>query len=504
MDEAKQKNISSYFSNSKRNSRDALDFKAENHNGIKNSIQVKRDKKNQIIKIGDSDYYTINRFFNFEKDEKSIQELNSNFINLEIKTEKGKNTVSVDNNVISPFLNNKFNDQQSDKNILTSHINPINQDPKIELFFKKVSNSISNTKLCVDDKVFSLDHFETKKIEKPAINILPNQNKFSTYIENNGNYLKNRKYEDCKITNWIKLTTYSDLNGINESVFQNILNYLNPRELAKTCLVNKTFLNFTKNTISSYCYTPNINTSKTNFTLKDFCEILKKGKNLKHIQLLCKIINSDFGGGKNGPMNFFSTVILNMSLSHVEDLKYAGTLLEAFKIRNKQDHLKNFFSSDSLNIICEKSKFTLRDLVLRGCFKLTNKISNGIVLCTFLEKLEISNNHSIDDEAFKIISSSCINIKSLNLSKLNKITGESIKSIGSHLKFLEELDLSESCSISGDSLIHLQNCPKLIKLFLDGIYLKDCNLVFTDYLREIRSFSVRGNTSLYFRCEIVD
>jgi hypothetical protein len=492
MDEAKQKNISSYFSNSKRNTTDALDFKTENLMGLKNSVQVKRDKKNQIIKIGDSAYYTINRFFNFEKDEKSIQELNSNFNNLEIKTANLKIQNTTHNDTTTYLSKSNFNDHQTDRNNFSNQANSVNQDSKIEQFFKRTSNTILTPKSSVVDKVFSLDHFETKNFDKPAINTIVFQNKLPNCVDNNGSYLKNRKYEDCKITNWVKLTTYSDLNGINESVFQNILNYLSPRELAKTCLVNKTFLNFSKNTISSYCYTPNINTSKTNFTLKDFCEILKKGKNLKHIQLLWKIINSDFGGGKNGPVNFFSTVAVNMSLSQVEDLKYSGTLLEAFKIRNKQDHLKNFFSSDSLNIICEKSKLTLRDLVLRGCFKLTNKIYMGIELCTFLEKLEISNNHSIDDEAIKIISFSCINLKSLNLSKLIKITGESVKSIGSNLKYLEELDLSESYSISGDSLIHLQNCTKLSKLFLDGICLKDSNLVFTDYLTEIKSFSVRG------------
>ena len=96
---------------------------------------------------------------------------------------------------------------------------------------------------------------------------------------NNNKSGKNLKYEDVKITHWVKLTTYSDLKGVNESLFQNILKYLPYRELTMTSMVNKTFHNFYKNSLTSYSYFNPLDTSKIT-SKREFSEMLKKAKNL--------------------------------------------------------------------------------------------------------------------------------------------------------------------------------------------------------------------------------
>ena len=65
----KQKNISFYFSNLKRNSSDGLqEGKIEAFTSINN----KREKKADVVRLGESTNYTINKYFQFSKDESCI------------------------------------------------------------------------------------------------------------------------------------------------------------------------------------------------------------------------------------------------------------------------------------------------------------------------------------------------------------------------------------------------------------------------------------------------
>jgi hypothetical protein len=522
MEEGKQKNISSYFSNLKRNSSssECTGDGIKDHwggSGVLNSFpSYKRDKKSEIVKIGDLSNYTINKFFNFTRDESCIKELKSDLKRLELSNKiesglfktRGYDFTEDDNSGGSAMVE-KFNDHKnSEQNVFLAGLEKGN----IEKYFKRglnrgVCGLNSGVNLMTPfipskdqtDRVFSLDHFEFSDSEKKNLmqKVKIKLAKEEDFVNGNNLLPRNIKYEDTKITNWVKYTTYSDLNGINENIFQSILKYLSFKELTKTSLVSKTFLNFYKNTISTYPYFVNIDTSKFN-SKKEFTEMLKKTRTLKHIQKLNEIVKNDFGGEKGGPDNFFSKVVVIMSLSSVEDLKYKGTLLESFKIKPKKEcFINNFLSNESVANICNSSRFTLHDLSLRGCFKLTNKIStNGIDLCTFLERLELSNNNQIDDDTITRICESCTNLKALNLSNLKLITEKSVRSIGQNLKALEGLDISENSNIKGDSLVSLQNCKHLNRLILNGIKLTDNNLVFIDYLVELKTLSI---TSKYFR-----
>jgi hypothetical protein len=113
-------------------------------------------------------------------------------------------------------------------------------------------------------------------------------------------------------------------------------------------------------------------------------------------------------------------MIVMMTISSLDVLKHKGTLLDSFKIKPKiARHINNFISNESLIGICQSSKYKLKDLSLRGCYKLTNRVDlMGISLCSFLESLELLFNSNIDDEAVIKIAENCTNLKALNLSNL--------------------------------------------------------------------------------------
>jgi hypothetical protein len=495
----KQKNISFYFSNLKRNSSDGIqDGKIEAFTSIHN----KREKKADTVRLGDSTNYTINKYFQFSKDESCLIELKSNLKKLEITSKKNLATVS-------EFSWDPDNSASNSENKIDRYFKSKRQSLNISELRNSTAEEEHKDKTVStqeEHKVFSLDHFEVSgesnskhKIKSKFNNddTQNNQNNKSNTIfpqkklfTQNG-VIKNQHYEDTKITNWIKHTTYNNLNGLNENICQNILKYLTFKELTQSSIINKTFHNFYKNTINSYFYFNSIDTNKIP-TKKEFMEILKKGKNLKHIQKLLEIVKTDFGGEKFGAENFYNKMIVMMTISSLDDLKYRGTLLDSFKIKPKRDcHINNFISNESLIGICQSSKYTLKDLSLRGCYKLTNRAGlSGISLCSFLEKLELSINNNIDDEAVIKIAENCTNLKVLNISNLKSITGKAVKSICLNLRQLEALDLSEDVNVNGDSLYFLQNCGRINRLLLNGIQMRDNDLLFTQNLKELKTLSI--------------
>jgi hypothetical protein len=242
-----------------------------------------------------------------------------------------------------------------------------------------------------NNRIFSLDNFEINSNEKKKIeyknSFNNNINKTNSSSTRMGN---NIQYEDVKITNWIKYKTYTDYHGMNENIFYNITKYLNFVDLTRSSMVCKSWNYFYKSTINSYNYFSKIDTSKIS-SVKEFTELIKKGKNLGIIKKLNEIVKKDFGGEKH-PENLFNKVIVIMNLANVDDLKYKGTLLEGFKIKPKKDYLNNLISNESIINICSSSRYTMKEFSLRGCYKLTNRITNGIANCCFLEKLDLSNN----------------------------------------------------------------------------------------------------------------
>lgn len=494
MEESIQTNIPKYFNNLKRHSSES-----EYKEG-KEILSNKRDKKNVSVKIGDFYNKTIGCYFKFtpNKNDDVSKIIRDGIKELEINS---KNKVMSSNDFILAdkttgiekyFLKKpKFN------------INNIN-GTNFENHFKNLI-SYEDNEMVIDSTVFSLDHFEVSNTntEKKL-----QQNNFTKSNE----AVKPITYLQAKITNYVEYKTFSDLNGIPENLCQNIFKYLPFKDLVRSSMSNKTFLNLFRNFIKSYngyTYFKSINTKvigekdfpkKFRDTKQEFFDTLKKAKNLKHIEKLNWIIKNDFGGEKNGPDNFFNKVILVMNINtQIEDLNHVGTLLEAFKIMPRMDAINNLLTNDSVIKICETSKFVLKELILRGCFRLSNRVStHGINMCWFLEKLEISNNSNIEDSAIGEIAKNCRNLKGLTLSNMKNVTQDSVKSISQNLAFLEFLDLSDDHKIQGDCFILLKHCDKLKSLILNGIELRDNDLVFTDYLKQLNTFSIQSNKKYLF------
>lgn len=440
-----QRQLKAFYPSLKRHtSNDSLNTSVNLNKTNKDDSQAtssKKDKKNMIVKIDDQSNYTINRYYNFERYDE-LKDLKCSLKNLAIESKQ-----SILNNTIDKY------------------------------FTKPLSESKG------DSSIFSLDHFEISK-EKPDIRVLFENERKQTH--------KSNKYEDTKITQWIKYTTYSDFCGLPENAFNNILKYLNFKDLTRYSMTNRTCYNFYKNMMNSYLYFSSINTEK--ISKKEYTEIFKKAKNLKHVNKLYEIFKRDFGGE-----NLFSKVVIILSLTSADDLKYKGALLESFKIKPKDNqNICNLISNESVTSICTSSKFTLKDLSLRGCYKLTNRVTNAIALCNFLEKLDLSNNNNIDDEGLCIIFESCTNLKSLNLSSMKgNITEKTVKCIGGNLKEIEGLDLTGTGVIKGDCLIALQSCVKINRLFLDGIVISDRDLTLLYYLPLLKSLSIRSNDLIH-------
>jgi hypothetical protein len=492
----KQKNISCYFSSLKRSSSKAL-----------------QDMKDDTI-------YTTN---------KKEKKRNNDYIfanNLSGQTRE--NVCSNDNNSLKKYFQNTFskdealNDLKSGfrkLDIIGSRHNPIskniefdyedNKQPLIGKFFKKIEDihispfqinqEILNNNTNNNHQIFSLENIyqeNQKDFVQPLTEQFKKQISSGNLFQNNNNPQNSTKvhYSDLKITNWVKFKTCANFNGMNDILFQNIHKYLTFKEMSLSQLVCRTWQGFYRYTISDYQYYSIFDSSK--FTKREFTEVLKKGRHLKHIQKINEIIKRDFGGEKH-PENLYNKVFLSMNCSNMEDiLFYNGTLLDSFRIKPKQMGFNNFVSNESICMICYSSKFTLKELLLRNCFKLSNKLSSGLKNCQFLEKLELSHNSNIDDELILLISQNCKQLKVLNLSNCVKLTEKSLMNIGSGLINLEGLDLSENINIKGEFLIYLKVCTKINTLLLSGIKLIDNDLKILDYLHLIKTLVISNAQTL--------
>ncbi len=76
------------------------------------------------------------------------------------------------------------------------------------------------------------------------------------------------------------------------------------------------------------------------------------------------------------------------------------------------------------------------------------------------------------------------------------LTERSVIAIGSYLKFLEGLDLSDNINIKGEFLVYLKTCSKLNRLLVNGIKLKDNDMIFTDYLNKLKTLSFSNAQNL--------
>jgi hypothetical protein len=357
-----QKNISVYFTNLKRTRLEEL------NTDTKQVVHGRGKKQADKVKLGDNVNYTIQNFFKFSKEEDCIKELKSDLKKLELNQ------------------SNLHQKRNSYPGIKANNI--------IDSYFKKEDVRVVDKQENLNENchnVFTLDHINIDIAPSRDIKIRElikdepiNMN--STKVTNTNNI-----YEDVKITNFLKVKSTPDYKGLNYDLFFNILQYLSFKDMTSLSLSCKTFRKFYSSTISGYSWFIKTDTSK--YGKKDLVKMLEKTKNLKHTQKLQEVIKKDFGGGKGG--SFCERVVVRMRLTRVEDIEYKGALFEAFHILPRKNPEDNFISNESVYGICNSSRFTLKDLCLRGCFKLNNKVVDSISVCNFLEKLELSNNRYI-------------------------------------------------------------------------------------------------------------
>lgn len=166
-----------------------------------------------------------------------------------------------------------------------------------------------------------------------------------------------------------------------------IYQFLSPREaciVGETC---KTWHRFYKNIFHSYYYFRVIDTLRLSEVELD--KVLKKCVSLSHIQKLRDIVKNDFGGKVK---NLYRRLVLKMSLADSVSVGNKHVLLDKFKVkpRESKDENFNFLSNKSVENICVSSKFSLREVALRNCLKLTDKIEHSLSQCFFLESLDLS------------------------------------------------------------------------------------------------------------------
>ena len=286
-------------------------------------VKLKKEKK--VVKLGENTFYTIQNFFNKSNEEDSIKKLKNEIKGLQITSNSNKDT----------------------KNSIQNYFKT---DNKID------SNSQSSN-------VFNL--------------VNPNK-------RNNIRSL-NISYEDMRITNFIKIDSGFDFNGLNENMFFNIIKYMNFTDITRCSLVSKNMRKFYDRIIDSYDYFKTLD----NTSYPEFLRIILKTKKLKHSKYLLELIRNDFGGNVKSMCN---RIILNMGLTEKGDILKNGALFSHFSVSPRSNPQDNFFSNSSLDLLCKSSRFSLKGLALRSCLKLNNTLSNSITKCNFLSKLEISNN----------------------------------------------------------------------------------------------------------------
>jgi hypothetical protein len=290
----------------------------------------KKDKKNiEKVKIDSLNNYTIQKFFKFSPDEQSIKDLKLDLKNLNLNPPKQ-----------SEFKN-------------------------IDLYFKKENMMTNIPTHHEDSKIFSIN------VDSPKTKLID----------------VGLSYQDVKITNWVQTKSTFNFRGLNEDLFFSVIKYVNFRELTRCSLVCRSWKKVHVRLTDSYNYFTKLDTTKINPV--EFTEMIERTRKLKHNRILRQVIKADFGNNARSMQN---RVIVRFGLTRLDDIQYEGALFDYFSICPIKSAENNFLSNTSLKSICNSSRFTLRGLALKGCFKLNDSIADSISLCNFIAKLELSYN----------------------------------------------------------------------------------------------------------------
>lgn len=191
-------------------------------------------------------------------------------------------------------------------------------------------------------------------------------------------------------------------------IMADVLKYLAFKDTCKMEQVCKDFKAFAREAYHSYSWLSEMASSKIRSD-KEFSFLLQKTRSLDHSKLINTIIKREFGDSIRNFMSRSNFVLKISDLKHLNTLNKElesievrdqarfngydprqGILLESFKI--KKTNRDNFISITSIISICISSKYTLIELMVKGCIKVGNRISESIGDCVFLQKLDISDN----------------------------------------------------------------------------------------------------------------
>eukprot|EP00340_Litonotus_pictus_P011945 CAMPEP_0170538162 /NCGR_PEP_ID=MMETSP0209-20121228/103152_1 /TAXON_ID=665100 ORGANISM="Litonotus pictus, Strain P1" /NCGR_SAMPLE_ID=MMETSP0209 /ASSEMBLY_ACC=CAM_ASM_000301 /LENGTH=309 /DNA_ID=CAMNT_0010839809 /DNA_START=2029 /DNA_END=2958 /DNA_ORIENTATION=+ len=242
-----------------------------------------------------------------------------------------------------------------------------------------------------------------------------------------------------------------------------------------------------------------------------------RSKRLGHISILESIVHCDFGNQSKNFLNRCNFFMKLSSLKHLnnesfefqeeEDSKNlgdleinsnfssaSGVLLEAFKIKPTSNK-SNFLSNNSVISICVSSRYTLKELTLRGCIKVNNKCSEAIGKCTFLEKLDMSENFNIDTNFFKTISRPLKELNTLVLSDCSNLSDDTLPVLKKFSR-LTALELSSCKNISSGAFYDLKFLENLEKLLIADVSINENDLKFLEYLPLLTTLVIDKNENI--------
>jgi len=352
--------------------------------------------------------YGINKYFSFidNNNKSSNNDINIRNISSIFKDKDSNHNTETDKVFTLDHFNNNFINKTNEDNIAkinfeySTRNTHMNININSNLSERKKSTEINNSINAINmTTTININNDKKIKENNNDNNKENDDNNNPTFINLNSkekNLYKippKKKYYDVRITNFINISEPNNMK-LNRELLVNVLEFVDLRNLInKVPQVCRFWRDLSNKTISSANYNTKID-FRDNFKIneKEIKILFKKGKNLKHIQILRDIISEDFGGIK-GVGNFLKKIELIMQLSDPKDIHYKGVMLSSFKIKPRRGfEMNNFISNKSINLICENSKFSLKTLILRNCTKLSNRVFDGISSCVFLNTLEISFN----------------------------------------------------------------------------------------------------------------
>lgn len=389
--------------------------------------------------------------------------------------------------IASQFNINNENEDEDEYNIENNIYSQYQKDSNFDIDSKILASN--KTIYNYIDKVNS--HERAIKVNKHS-----NDNDyidFSYFINKNFNSelqsAKHKNKTESKQESIIKYITSKSKSilkweSLPDIIFSEILKYLSIHEIVVLEYISRTWRSYAKHVYDIYERLPNyeLSTQKLNGEMK-LKLLLKKTKGNIISQLLSSIIRLDYG---DSIRNFLNRTIFYMKVSCLLQSSFKkGVLLESFKIRPVQNK-ETFISNASIIKVLNSSLYSLLELTLKGCIKITNGIVSSLSKCLSLRKLDISDNYSIDYYFIDNISKNCKEISYLSLSNCMNIDDSSLKCLN-ELRKLIALDITYCKNITSKGLFYLKECIKLKKLLISNVKISQQDMRFIIYLKELNT-----------------